>query len=180
GPGVADQLGAGRDAAQHAGQRAAGLRERLASEPVRSDGEEVVLPAGGADEPGGLVLILGNEAAVLADPHVAPHLLAAIVARGAVGIEADQPREPPGAAVHLVDDLLVVDPLEQLPRDADASGRPLPPELVQEAVSDELQALFDELVVNLALPLDLFGSLELRRKTGLELAEADVVEAGSV
>jgi len=34
--------------------------------------------------------------------------------------------------------------------------------------------------VDLALFLDLFGSLELRGKAGLELAEADIVETGGL
>ena len=53
-------------------------------------------------------------------------------------------------------------------------------ELVEKAVGDELQPLLDELVVDLALSLDLLGRLELRREAGLELAEADVVESRGV
>src|SRR5207244_11589674 len=53
-------------------------------------------------------------------------------------------------------------------------------ELIEEAVGDQLQALLDQLVVDLALLLDLFRRLELRGQAGLELAEADVVEAGGV
>ena len=53
-------------------------------------------------------------------------------------------------------------------------------ELVEEGVGDELQALLDQLVVDLALALDLVGGLKLGGKAGLELAEAHVVEARGV
>src|SRR5262249_33095074 len=48
--------------------------------------------------------------------------------------------------------------------------------LVQEAVGDELEALLDQLVVDLALLLDLFRGLELGGEPGLELAEPHVVQ----
>src|SRR5713101_6491412 len=53
-------------------------------------------------------------------------------------------------------------------------------ELIEEAVGEELQTLFDQFIVDLALFLDLCGRLELRGEAGLELAEADIVEAGGV
>jgi hypothetical protein len=47
----------------------------------------------------------------------------------------------------------------------------------QEAVGDQLRAaLLDQLVVDLALALDLIGRLELRGQPGLELPKAHVVE----
>jgi len=70
----------------------------------------------------GAVLIFGNEPAVLAEFDVAADLVTAIVAGGAVGIEADQPRQPSGAAVDLVDDLFVVDAFEELPRERHVRG----------------------------------------------------------
>src|SRR4029450_4592159 len=81
------------------------------------------------------------------------------------------------AAVHLADDLLVVDPLEQLTREVDAGLLAAVADLVEKAVGDELQALLDQLVVDLALALDLLGGLELRGQPRLQLAEAHVVQA---
>ena len=145
-----------------------------------ADGEQIVLAPRGADEAGGLVLVFGDEPAVGADLDVAAGFGAAVVAGRAVGVEADESREAPRAAIHLVDDLLVIDPLEQLPGDADARRRALLPELIEEAVGDELQALLDQLVVDLPLLLDLIGSLKLGRQPGLELAKPDIVEARRV
>src|SRR5207237_10805458 len=54
------------------------------------------------------------------------------------------------------------------------------PQRVEKAGRDQLQSLFDQLVVDLALLLDLVGSLEPGREPGLELAKADIVEAGGV
>jgi hypothetical protein len=82
--------------------------------------------------------------------------------------------------VGLANDLLVVDPLDQLPGHRQAGGRALLLHLVEVRVADELESLLDQLVMHLALPFDLFGRLELGGKTGLELAEADVVEPGGV
>src|SRR5205814_10080946 len=48
------------------------------------------------------------------------------------------------------------------------------------AVRYHLQTVYDHLVVDLALLLYLFGSLEPGGEPGLELAKADVVEAGGV
>src|SRR2546425_11434520 len=99
-------------------------------------------------------------------------LVAAVVAGGAIGIEADEPRQPSGAAVHLVRDLFVIDAFEQLARESH-TGRVAPlAQLIEEAVGDELQPLLDQLVMDLALLLDLLGGLEARGETGLELAEA--------
>src|SRR3990172_1936269 len=53
-------------------------------------------------------------------------------------------------------------------------------QLVQEAIGDELEALLDQLVVNLALPLDLFGGLELGGEPGFELAKPHIVKACGV
>src|SRR5947208_3582096 len=114
------------------------------------------------------------------DPPVAAHALAAVVARGAVGIEADQSRQPARAPVHLVHDLFVVDPLEQLARERHAPRFTALAELIQKAVGDQLEAFLDQLVVDLALLLDLLRSLELGGQTGLELPKPDVVEAGRV
>src|ERR1051325_4652041 len=101
-------------------------------------------------------------------------------ARGAIGVEADQPGKPAGAAVHLVDDLFVVDAFQQLARQSHARRLAALPQLVEKAVRDQLQTFFDQLVVNLALLLDLVWGLEPGGKAGLELAKADVVEAGGV
>ncbi|HYX82962.1 MAG TPA: hypothetical protein VE714_11255, partial [Gemmatimonadales bacterium] len=54
------------------------------------------------------------------------------------------------------------------------------PKLIQKAVRDELKAFFDQLIVDFALLLDLFGSLELRGQAGLELAETDIVKSSGV
>src|SRR3989441_9367459 len=180
GPIVADEEHVLLDAPQRARHHAAQLRERLPAQAVRTEGDEIVTAPGAADEPGCGVFVLRDEAAVGADLHVAAPLGAAVVARGPVRVEPDQPREPARSPVHLVDDLLVVDALEQLPGEGDAGGLAFLAQLVQEAVGDELQAFLDQLVVDLALALDLCGCLELRGEAGLELAEADVVEAGGV
>ena len=168
------------DAADRACHDAAELRVLLAAEAVGADHHQVVLAAGAADELAGLVLVLGHDAAVGAELHVAARLVAAVVALGAVRVEADQSGQPALAPVHLADDLLVVDPLEQLPREIDAGLLAAVADLVEEAVRDELQALLDQLVVDLALALDLLRRLELRRQPGLELAEAHVVQARRV
>src|ERR1041384_6849533 len=104
----------------------------------------------------------------------------AVVPRGAVWIEADEPRQPARAAIHLVHDLFVVDPLEELAREIDARRRAALPDLIEKAGGDELQALLDQLVVDLALLLDLFRRLEPGREAGLELAEANVVQPRGV
>src|SRR3989454_8061951 len=156
------------------------LFRSLPAEPVRSDREQVVRPARGPDEPRRPILVFGHQPPVLAHPHVGADLVAAVVAGGAIGIEADEPRQPPGAAVHLVRDLFVIDAFEQLARESH-TGRVAPlAQLIEEAVGDELQPLLDQLVMDLALLLDLLGGLEARGETGLELAEADVVESGGV
>src|SRR6266550_974752 len=168
------------DVAQHARDDAAELRERLAAKSVGTDGHQVVLTPGRADQAGGRILILGDEASVLAELDVAAELVAAVVARGAIGIEADQARQPSRAAVHFVDDLFVVDAFEQLAGERHTGRFAALPELIEKAVGDELQPFFDQLVVDFALFLDLFRRLELRGEAGFELAEADIVEAGSV
>ena len=105
---------------------------------MRTDGEQIVLPPRGADQPRRRVLLFGHKPAVLADLHVAADLPTAIVPRGAVRVEADEPRQPAGAAIHLVHDLFVVDPLEELPREVDARRRAALPDLIEKAVRDEL------------------------------------------
>src|SRR6058998_97039 len=168
------------DATQHARDHSAQLRVALAAKAVCADSEEVVAPSRRADEPGGGIFLLCDEPAVLADFHVAAHAPPAVVARGAVGVEADEPRQPAGAAVHLIHDFLVVDAFQKLASQADA-GRVTPlAELVQKAVGYQLQAFFDQLVVDLALLLDLLGGLKLCGEAGFELPKADVVEAGRV
>ena len=145
-----------------------------------ADRHEVVIAPGGARELVLLFLILGHQAAALAQLDVRPLLFAAVVVVGDVRIEADEARETSAAAVRLVDDLLVVDALEELPRDGHSGFGTAAVELVQEAVGDELQPLLDQLVVDLPLPADLGRFLELGRKPDLELAEPDVVEARGV
>ena len=97
-----------------------------------------------------------------------------------VGIEADEARETSAATVRLVDDFLVVDAFEELPRDGHAGLGTAAVELVQEAVRDELEPLLDQLVVDLALPPDLGRFLELGREPDFELAKPDVVKAGGI
>jgi len=114
------------------------LRGGLAAQSVGADGDEVVPAPRRADQPGGGVLLLGNEAAVLAQLDVAPPPLAAVVARGAVGVEPDQARQAAGAPVHLLDDLLVVDAFEELANERDARCFAALADLIQEAVGDQL------------------------------------------
>jgi len=147
---------------------------------VRSDREQVVLAARRAREPRGAVLVFGDEPPVLTQLDVRAGLIAPVVARRAVGVEADQPGEPAGAAVDLVDDLFVVDAFQELASQTHAGRLAALPQLVEKAVRDQLQSLFDQLVVDLALLLDLVGSLEPGREPGFELTKADVVEAGGV
>ena len=63
---------------------------------------------------------------------------ATVVARGTIGIEADQAGEPAGAAVHFVHDLFVVDSLKQLPSEGDSGGFAPLSNLVQKAVGYQL------------------------------------------
>src|SRR5688572_23867949 len=147
---------------------------------MRADGDEIIRAPRRADDLRGLVFLLGHNAAVVAEPNVGAPAFGAVVARGAIGIEADETGEAAGAAVHLVDDLLVVDALEELPSERHAGALAALAELVQEAVGDELQPLLDQLVVDAASALDLLGRLELRRESGLELAKAHVVQTGGI
>src|SRR6266550_7995083 len=82
--------------------------------------------------------------------------------------------------VHLVDDLLVVDAFEELAGETHSRRLAALAELVEKTVRDQLQAFFDQLVMDLALLLDLVGGLEPGGEPGLELAKADIVEAGGV
>src|ERR1051325_435446 len=177
GPGLGRRSRAGRT---HGPTGRRGARQGLGAGPVRAVGERVVLPPRRPGEPRGGVLVFGDEPPVLAHLHVRAGLVAPIVARGAIGVEADQPGKPAGAAVHLVDDLFVVDAFQQLARQSHARRLAALPQLVEKAVRDQLQTFFDQLVVNLALLLDLVWGLEPGGKAGLELAKADVVEAGGV
>jgi len=146
-------------------------------EEITSGGER---PQHAVDQARRRVFFFCHDPAVFAELHVAADLVTTVVAGGAIGIESNQSRQPAGAAVHFVDDLFVIDAFEQLPSERHA-GRFTPlPELVEKAVGDQLQPLLDQLVVNFALLLDLFRGLELRGKAGLELAEADIVEAGGI
>src|SRR5690606_18300041 len=154
--------------------------ERLPADPVRADDQQVVGARRRAGQLLVLLLVLGHEPPVLADADVAADAVAAVVLARDVGVEPDQARQPPLAPVRLADQLLVVDALEELPGERHAGRLAAPLDLVQEAVRDELEPLLDELVVDLPLPLDLFGGLEPGGQAGLELTEADVVEPGSV
>jgi hypothetical protein len=82
--------------------------------------------------------------------------------------------------IGLADQLLIVDPFEQLPCKLDARLSTPLLDLIEKAVADQLQTLLDQLVVDLALSLDLFGCLELSRESGLELSEANIVKASRV
>jgi hypothetical protein len=148
----------------------------LPSETVSADGDQVVAAPGRSDDLRGGVFLFGDDPAVLTQANVATGLRASIVTRGAVGIEADQTGEAPLAAVHFLDDLLVVDAFEELASQRNAGAVTAFRELVEEAVGDELQPLLDQLVVNFPLALDLLRRLELRRESRLELAEAHVVQ----
>ena len=107
--------------------------------------------------------------------------LAAVVLVGAVGIEPDQAGQAAFAAVHLADDLLVVDPFEELPRER--ARRPASQRL--STWSRKLSAMSCSpfsisLSWILRCRLISSGGLELGGKPGLELAEAHVVEARGV
>src|SRR5229473_1642140 len=104
---------------------------------MRANREQIVLPARRADEPGSAVFVFRDEPAVFAELDVAADFVAAVVARGTIGIEADEAGKPAGAAVHLVHDLFVVDAFQQLPGEAHAGGLAASPELVEKAVGDE-------------------------------------------
>ena len=168
------------DAAQTARDDATELAERLASESVRADRHEIVAASRGADDLRRRILLFRDDPPVVAESHVAASVGASVVARRAIRVEADQARKTAFATIDLLDDLLVVDALEELARERDARRFAALAELIEKAVGDELKALLDELVVHLALALDLFRRLELRGKTGLELAEANVVESRGV
>jgi hypothetical protein len=168
------------DFAQGARDYSAELRVLLAAEAMRSHRDEIVLAAGGANELAGVVLLLGDDASVLAQSHVAARLRSAVVARGAIWIESNESRQPPLAAIHLAHNLLVVDPFEELPRYADTGALAAQRELIEEAVGNELQPLLDQLVVDLSLALDLVLRLELRGESSFELSKPDVVEARGI
>src|SRR6266550_5306933 len=164
------------DLAQGAGDDAAELRVRLAPEAVGADGNEIVFASGRADELRCLVLLFSDDSPVLTESNVASGFRSAVITGGAIGIEADEARQASLAAIHLAHDLLVVDPLEELPGQRDAGALTAQRSLVEKAIGDQLQPFLDQLVVNFALVLDLFRRLELRGKSGLELTEADVME----
>src|SRR5690606_15437076 len=168
------------DAAHDARDDPAKLAEPLPAEPVRADDQHFVGTRRRAGQLLVVLLVLGDEPAALADADVAADTVAAVVLARDVGVEPDQARQPSLAPVRLPDQLLVVDALEELARERNAGRVAAALDLVQEAVRDELEALLDQLVVDLPLPLDLLGSLELGGQARLELAEADVVEAGRV
>ena len=174
---VADDEHVLLDAADRARDDAAELRVPLAAEAVRADHHQVVLAARRPDEPGRLVLVFGHDPAVGAELHVAA---AASRRRRSpwrdVRIEADQAGQAAFAAVHLADDLLVVDPFEQLPR----QGTP--------ALSQRLPTWSRKLSAMSCRPFSISLSWILRwrlissgvwncaGRPGLELAEAHVVE----
>ena len=168
------------DAAQRPPDDPAELAEVLPAQPVGADRDEVVVALGGARELLVVLLVLGDQPAVLAHLDVGADALAAVVLVGDVGVEADEGGQAPLAAVRLLDDLLEVDALQELPGQRNAGFLAAQVHLVQEAVGDELEALLDKLVVDLPLPLDLLGLLELRGEPHLELPEADIVQAGGV
>jgi hypothetical protein len=147
---------------------------------VRAHDEQVVGAPARARQLFVLAFVLGHDAAVRPQADVATHGFPAVVLVRDVRIESDQAREAAAAPVRLAHDLLVVDPLEELAGERYARGLAALVGLVEEGVRNELEALLDQLVVDLTLPLDLFGSLELGGKARLELAEADVVQARGV
>src|SRR5262249_45317753 len=142
------------DLPDHARSHAAQLAERLTADAVAAHHEQVVRAAARARELLVLLLVLGDDAAVLSELHVGAHRAAAVVLECDVRIEADQARQAADAAVRLAHDLLVVDPLEQLARERNARGLAALVGLIEERIGDELEALLDQLVVDLALTLD--------------------------
>ena len=133
---------------------------------MRPHDHEVVPPSGGTRELLRLVLVFSDNAAVGSQPDVGADPLSTIVVRGDIGVETDQAGQLALPPVHLVDDLLKVDPLEELAPQWDARVGALRLDLVQERVRDQLKTLLDQLVMDLALALDLLGSLKLCGKAG--------------
>ena len=82
--------------------------------------------------------------------------------------------------VDLADDLLEMDPLEQLALYIDVGLDALLFHPVEERVADQLQPLLDQLVVDLPLTLDLFLTLEPGGQPRLQLTKSDIVELGGV
>jgi hypothetical protein len=127
-----------------------------------------------------LVLVLTDDAAVGSELNVGADPLSTVVVGGDIRVEADKARELALPPVHLVDDLLKVDPLEELASQWDARIGALRLDLIQERVRNQLKTLLYQLVVNLALALDLLRGLEFCGESRLELPKADVVEARGV
>ena len=150
------------------------------ADAVRPDHHQVVVAAARSGQLLVVILVLGDDAPSFAEAHVAAHLVAPVVARGDVRIEADEARQVALTRVHLAHDLLVVDAFQQLARQRHAGIPAAAVDLVEEGIGDELQPLLDQLVVDLALALYLGLGLKLGGKPGLELAEADVVQARGI
>src|SRR5436305_14516337 len=106
---------------------------------MRPDRDEIVLAAGGSDQLRRFVFVLGNDAPIFAELHVAARLRAAVVTCRAVRIEADQSRQSSFTAIYLPNDFLIVDSLEELARDGNTRAIATHRELVEEAVGNELQ-----------------------------------------
>ena len=97
-----------------------------------SDGEKVVTALTGSSELFILLLILGDDSAVVAHDHVTADDVTPVVLVRDVGIEADEAGEAPCAPVGLSSDFFVMDSLEQLPPHRDALSLAALRGLVQE------------------------------------------------
>ena len=150
------------------------------TDSVPAHDQQVVDSAAGPGELLITVLVLSDDPTLLVDLDVTTHLVSAIVFVGDVRVEADQARESTLAAVGLTDDLFVVDALEELPCERNALCLAELVGLVQKRVRDELQALLDQLVMNLPLTLDLLRRLKLGGEACLELPEPHIMETRSI
>ena len=163
------------DLPEHPSRYAAELAIGLAADSMPTHHKQVVRTPAGSGQLFVLLLVFTDDASVLAQANVAPDGVSAVVLVGDVGVEADETGEAARADVGLAHDLLVVDALKELAGEGNASGLAALLGLVQKRVGDELEALLDQLVVDLALALDLCGRLELRGESSLQLTEANVV-----
>ena len=144
------------------------------------DRQQVVLSSAFSRELLVELLVLRDDTPVLAQPDVAAPVGSTVVFTRDVGVESDETRQAARTAVRLPNDLLVVDSLEELPGKGDPRLSTPLLGLVEKRVRDQLQALLDQLIVDLSLALDLSVSLEPSGEPSLELSKPDVVKAGRV
>ena len=134
---------------------------------MRTDGKEVVVATTRAGEFLVQFLVLCDDPSVVAQDDVATDLLTAVVLVSDVRVEADQAGKAAGALVGFPDDLLIVDAFEELPGQWYAGRFTALGGLIEKGIRDELEALLNQLVVDLSLSLDLCRALELHRKSSL-------------